>query len=556
MKLSTPQNMTDYEAEYASFSLDIPPYFNFAYDVIDHWANKDRNKLAMIWTNQAGDEQYYTFYKLSVLSNQIANMMFKQDLGKGDRIMLLLPRIPEWWTFALAAIKIGAVICPTPTIVTPQDLEYRINKGEFKMIVTDTDNLWKVLEIEKNCPSLAVKFLIGGECKSWITYEQELVYPAKASTKLSPFIGKVKTKSSDPMVIFFSSGTTAHPKMVLHSYGYPLGHMVTGKYWYDLTDSDLHFTVSDTGWAKSSWGKFYGPWMQGACVFVYDYRGKFNATELLPLIEKYGITSFCAPPTIYRMLILADLGTFDFSELRHCVSAGETLNPEVNRVWEEGTGLKIYEAYGQTETAVVIASYPCIEHRPGSIGKPVPGWIIELHDENGKPVDEGKEGRIAIKVDSNHRPAGLFCEYLSDPETTASVFINGWYYTGDKARKDKDGYYWFLGRDDDIIKSSGYRISPAEVESALIEHPAVKESAVIGSPDPIRGVIVKAFIVLNDGWTPSKKLVEELKNHVKKTTAPYKYPRLIEFVSDLPKTISGKVRRVELRNREFAKFNT
>ncbi len=554
MAKTTAQNMTDYEAEYASFSLDVPEYFNFAYDVVDAWAEKDRNKLAMIWTNQTGDERYYTFRQLRNLSNQIANMMFKQNISKGDRVMILLPRIPEWWTFALAAIKIGAIICPTPVIVTPYDLKYRINKGKFKMIVTDTDNLWKIQEIEKECPNLKVKFLVGSNCAGWINYEKELIYPVKVSTKLSPFIGKIKTKSTDPMIIFFSSGTSAEPKMVLHTQSYPLGHTVTGKYWYDITERDLHFTVADTGWAKSSWGKFYGPWMMGACIFVYDYRGKFNAIELLPLIEKYEITSFCASPTIYRMLILADLSMFDFSELKHCVSAGETLNPGVNRVWEAGTGLKIYEAYGQTESTVVLANYPCMEHRSGSIGKPVPGWIIELHDENGKPVPVGKEGRIAIKTEPK-RPVGLFCEYLDDPETTAQVFVNGWYYPGDKAKIDKDGYFWFMGREDDIIKSSGYRISPAEVESALIEHPAVKESAVIGSPDPIRGVIVKAFVILKDGWDPSESMVKELQAHVKKTTAPYKYPRAIEFVKDLPKTISGKIRRVELRERELAKAN-
>ena len=355
------------------------------------------------------------------------------------------------------------------------------------------------------------------------------------------------------MLIFFTSGTSANPKMVMHNHAYPLGHIVTGKFWYDLTETDLQFTVADTGWGKSSWGKFYGPWMQGACVFVYDYRGKFNATELLPLIEKYEITTFCAPSTIYRMLILADLSTFDFSELRHCLCAGETLNPEVNRVWEQGTGLKIYEAYGQTETVMVIGTYPCIEHRPGSIGKPAPGWKIELHDDDGNPVGVGEEGRIAIRT-RDPSPVGLFMEYLDDPEATAKVFVGDWYYTGDKAIMDEDGYFWFQGRDDDIIKSSGYRISPAEVESALMTHPCVKESAVVGSPDPIRGVIVKAFICLKDGWTGSDDLIRELQTHVKSTTAPYKYPRAIEFVEELPKTISGKVRRVELRDREIQRY--
>ena len=545
--------MMDYEETYSTFSIPVPEYYNFGFDVVDSWAKKDRNKLAMIWTNQEGEEKYYTFRQMMNLSNQIANMMFKQNIGKGDRVMILLPRVPEWWTFALAAIKIGAVICPSPVILTPPDLEYRINKGKFKMIVTNQENLWKVQEVLDQCPTLKVKFLVDGEADGWIDYQKELIYPAKASIHLSPLIRKNRTKATDPMLIFFTSGTSANPKMVMHNHAYPLGHIVTARFWYDLTENDLQFTVADTGWGKSSWGKFYGPWMQGACVFVYDYRGKFNATELLPLIEKYEITTFCAPSTIYRMLILADLSTFDFSELRHCLCAGETLNPEVNRVWEEGTGLKIYEAYGQTETVMVIGTYPCIEHRPGSIGKPAPGWKIELHDDDGNPVAVGEEGRIAIRT-RDPSPVGLFMEYLDDPEATAKVFVGDWYYTGDKATMDEDGYYWFVGRDDDIIKSSGYRISPAEVESALMTHPCVKESAVVGSPDPIRGVIVKAFICLKDGWTGSDDLIRELQTHVKSTTAPYKYPRAIEFVDELPKTISGKVRRVELRDREIQRY--
>ncbi|HJK44610.1 MAG TPA: AMP-binding protein [Methanocorpusculum sp.] len=546
-------NMTDYEETYSTFSIAVPEYYNFGFAVVDAWAKKDRNKLAMIWTNQKGEEKYFTFRHMMNLSNQIANMMFKQNIGKGDRVMIMLPRVPEWWTFAIAAIKIGAVFCPSPCILTPHDLKYRINQGKFKMIVTDMENSWKIEEILSECPTLQIKFLTDGELPGWINYQTELVHPAPASTKLIPLARSVRTKATDPMLIFFSSGTTGDPKMVLHTHAYPLGHIVTGKFWYDLTENDLHFTVADTGWGKSSWGKFYGPWMQGACVFVYDYRGKFNATELLPLIEHYEITTFCAPPTIYRMLILADLKAFDFSELRHCVSAGEALNPEVTRVWEEATGKTIYEAYGQTETVMVIGTFPCIPNKPGSIGKPAPGWCVQLHDEQGNEVPVGEEGKIAIKT-KDPSPVGLFKEYLDNPEATSAVFVNGWYYTGDKAVKDEDGYFWFMGRDDDIIKSSGYRIGPTEVESALIEHPAVKESAVVGSPDPIRGVIVKAFVILKDGWKPSDDLVKELQNHVKKTTAPYKYPRAIEFVEDLPKTISGKVRRVELRDREMKRY--
>ena len=361
-----------------------------------------------------------------------------------------------------------------------------------------------------------------------------------------------KTKSTDPLVIFFTSGTTGEPKMVLHDQSYPLGHIVTARFWHDLRTNDLHFTLSDTGWAKSAWGKFYGQWIEGSAIFVYDIRSKFNATEILPLIEKYGITTFCCPPTIYRMLILADLDKFDFTELRHCVSAGEPLNPEVIKAWKDATGLTIYEGYGQTETVLCIGTFPGMVPKFGSMGKPSPGWHIELHDDHGKPVGIHEEGRIAINM--AERPVGMFREYLNNEEENKKSFVDGFYYTGDKAYKDEDGYFWFIGRDDDVIKSSGYRIGPFEVESALIEHPAVAEAAVVGSPDDIRGLIVKAFVILKPGFKPSEPLTREIQEHVKKVTAPYKYPRAIEYTETLPKTISGKIRRKELREREMKKF--
>jgi acetyl-CoA synthetase len=354
------------------------------------------------------------------------------------------------------------------------------------------------------------------------------------------------------MLIYFTSGTTGEPKMVLHNHSHPLGHIVTARLWQDLNSNDLHFTSSDTGWAKCGWGKIFGQWIVGACVFVYDARGKFKATELLPLIEKYEISTFCCPPTIYRMLIIADLAKYDLRSLRHCISAGEPLNPEVIRIWQEETDLPIYEGYGQSETCCCIATFPCMAHKPGSMGKPSPGWRIELHDEDGKTVPLGTEGRIAINL--NPRPIGLFVEYLDNPEENAEVFKNGFYYTGDKAYMDEDGYFWFVGRDDDVIKSSGYRIGPFEVESALQEHPSVQESAVVGSPDPIRGMIIKAFIVLKAGYEPSDQLIREIQKHVKRVTAPYKYPRIIEFVDELPKTLSGKIKRGELRERELQRY--
>jgi acetyl-CoA synthetase len=363
-----------------------------------------------------------------------------------------------------------------------------------------------------------------------------------------------KTLATDPMLIYFTSGTTGEPKMVLHNHSYPLGHLVTATLWQDVGKTDVHFTSSDTGWAKCAWGKIFGQWIAGACIFVYDARGKFKATELLPLLEKYEITTFCVPPTIYRMLILADLEKFDLRELRRCTSAGEPLNPEVVRVWMEGTGRTISEGYGQTETVCCIGTFRGMETRPGSMGRPAPGWHIELHDDEGRPVEQGEEGRIAIKIDP--RPVGLFVEYMNSPEANAASFVNGFYYTGDKATMDADGYFWFVGRNDDIIKSSGYRIGPFEVESALLEHPAVQESAVVGSPDLIRGVIVKAFIVLKPGYQPSESLIRDIQSHVRKSTAPYKYPRAVEFVPELPKTLSGKIRRNELRQRELEKYRS
>ena len=542
-------NMPDYNEIYNNFHIDVPEFFNFGFDVIDAWANKDRNKLAMIWVNQDGMEQKFTFWDLMRLSNQIANIMIKYGVNKGDRVLIMLPRVPEWWTFTLALIKRGAVYCPAPTMLTPHDLKYRINIADIKVVITSREHADKIDEIARDCPSLSCKILIDGERQNWISYPVELEYPAPVSTKIVSFPGVKKTRSTDPLVIFFTSGTTGEPKMAVHDQSYPLGHIVTARFWQDIRTNDLHFTLSDTGWAKSAWGKFYGQWIEGAAIFVYDIRSKFNPTEILPLIEKYGITTFCCPPTIYRMLILADLDKFDFTELRHCVSAGEPLNPEVIKAWKDATGLIIHEGYGQTETVLCIGTFPGMTPKFGSMGKPSPGWHIELQDDNGTSVGLHEEGKIAIKLDP--RPVGMFREYLNNAEENKKAFANGFYFTGDKAYRDEDGYFWFIGRDDDVIKASGYRIGPFEVESALIEHPSVQEAAVVGSPDDIRGLIVKAFVILKPGFSPSEALVREIQNHVKKVTAPYKYPRAIEFVDALPKTISGKIRRNELRDREM-----
>lgn len=544
-------NVSDYDDLYNNFHVTVPDFYNFGFDVIDAWAKIDRNKIAMIWTNIEGDEKIFTFRDLMNRSNEAANMLLKYGVKKGDTVAIMLHRVPEWWFFAVACIKLGAIFVPCPTMLTTKDLVYRINAANVRMIITDVENAPKINQICSQCQSLKARLVVDGDCEGWISYLVELDYPAPVSNKLAVG-GLERTRSSDPMVIYFTSGTTGEAKMVLHNHALPIGHITTGAYWLDLKKNDIHMTISDTGWAKSSWGKFFGPWIQGCCSVVYDSRGKFNATELLPVLEKYGITTFCCPPTIYRMLIMADLDKFDLTTLRHCVSAGEPLNPEVIKIWEEGTGLRIYEGYGQTELTLVLGTFPNMKVKPGSMGRPSPGWHIELHDEDGKAVQTGDVGRIAIKTDP--RPVGLFIEYLGSPETTAESFHNGFYYTGDKAYMDDDGYFWFVGRDDDVIKSSGYRIGPFEVESALIEHPSVQESAVIGTPDPIRGMIVKAFVVLKPGFVPSEKLVKDIQKYVKTVTAPYKYPREIEFVEDLPKTISGKIRRNELREREMKRL--
>jgi acetyl-CoA synthetase len=544
--------MQDYDETNRNFSPDVPEYYNFGFDVIDALAVKDRNKLAMIWVDQGGREKAFTFRQLANLSNSAANMLIKYGITKGDRVAIMLHRVPEWWIFAIGCIKLGAVFCPFPTMLTAKDLTYRINAARIRMVITDRENAPKIDEICPECPSVQSRFVVDAELPGWISYPVEQDYPAPVSRRLVTIAGMERTRSTDPLVIYFTSGTTGEPRMVVHSHALPLGHVVTGAFWLDLKENDLHFTFADTGWAKSSWGKFFGPWIQGACMLVYDIRGRFKATELLPILEKYEVTVFCAPSTVYRMLILADLEKFDLTELRHCVSAGEPLNPEVIRVWKEGTGLTIYEGYGQTELVLVIGTFPCMEAKPGSMGRPSPGWHIELHDEEGKPVPQGETGRIAVRT--SPRPAGMFLCYLDDAEANKSAYRGDFYYTGDKAYQDGDGYFWFVGRDDDVIKSSGYRIGPFEVESALLEHPAVREAAVVGSPDVIRGMIVKAFVVLKDGFQPGEQLVKEIQKFAKKTTAPYKYPRAIEFVDDLPKTISGKIRRNALRERELQSY--
>jgi acetyl-CoA synthetase len=533
---------------FQDFSIEVPEYYNFGFDVIDRWAEKDPEKPAMLWVNRQGLEKRYSFGDLRSQSDRAAGILQRHGIGRGDRVLIMLPRIPEWWVLIIALVKLGAVYCPAPTILTPRDISYRVNAGRFKMAITNAENVPKIQQVRGECPSLLACMVVDGGVPGWIGYQGEIVSPLpETAGRSGP--PEEKTKASDPLLIFFTSGTTGNPKMVLHTHSYPLGHIVTARLWQDLRPSDLHYTISDTGWAKSAWGNLFGQWITGAAIFIYDARGKFNPADIPPMLERYPITTFCCPPTIYRMLVLEDLGRFNFPRLRRCLSAGEPLNPGVIRVWKEYTGLEIYEGYGQTETVLCIGTFPGMESRPGSMGIPAPGWRIELHDREGKPVGVNREGRIAISTDP--RPAGLFTGYLENEEANRKVFARGWYYTDDMAAMDESGYFWFIGRDDDVIKSSGYRIGPFEVESALMEHPAVAEAAVVGSPDVVRGFIVKAFVVLKPGYIPSESLKMELQEHVKQVTAPYKYPRVIEFAEKLPKTISGKIRRNELREREM-----
>ena len=531
-----------------NWNLTAPEYYNFATDVVDRLGNEHRNRLAMIWANQAGEEKKFTFHDFAELSNQAANLLLEEGISRGDRVFLLLPRVPEWWIFTLACMKIGAISCPSPVLLTPHDLKYRINFGRFKMVISNQENAPKVDAVFDVCPSLQKMVLVDGERSNWISYQKATAFPTSSLSRRSVLNTlNFRARSKDPMLMIFTSGTSKTPKLVLHTYDYPIGHLITAGLWQGLTEDDLHFTVSDTGWGKNLWGNIFGQWQRGACLFIYDVRGKFHAAELLPVLEKYEITSFCAPPTVYRMLVLHDLTKFDFKCLRSCTAAGEPLHAETCRLWKEGTGITIREAYGQTETAALIGNYVNVEQRIGSMGKAAPNWHIELHDDNGQPVPQGEIGRIAVRIADGERPLGLIAEYVDAPEENKTYFSNGYYYTGDKARIDADGYYWFCGRNDDIIKSSGYRISPLEVEEAVMTHPAVQEVAIVGAPDTLRGKIVKAYIVLKSGYEPSEALVRDIQKHTREETAPYKYPREIEFVAALPKSFSGKIKREVLR---------
>ncbi len=537
-------NMTDYEAECANFRLSIPSEYNFAFDTIERWAAVP-NKLAMLWLGQNGEERRITYDDFAARSNQVANALAALGIGQGERVLLIANRIPEWWETMLGLMKLGAVAVPGTVQLTAKDIAFRAGASGATTIITDAPNADKFDAVREQCPFVTHAILIGDERPGWVNYETTVA-------RQSPRYARHFTKSSDPCLIYFTSGTVGNPKMVLHSHAYPLGHTITGKYWLDLTPNDLHYNASDTGWAKAAWSSLFSPWLMGAALFVQDARGKFNPKELLELLTRYPVSTFCAPPTVYRVLVQEDLSQYRFAALRHCVGAGEPLNPEVIDAWRNATGITIRDGYGQTETVLVCGNFPPLEVRPGSMGKPSPGYDLSVIDDEGNELPPGKEGDIAIRTTPN-RPPGLFQGYYQNPEATQRAMRGNWYITGDRAYKDEAGYFWFVGRADDVIISAGYRIGPFEVESALVEHPAVVEAAVVASPDPTRGEIVKAFVILAQGYAPSDELVTELQDYVKNVTAPYKYPREIEFVDSLPKTISGKIRRVELREMERQK---
>lgn len=519
--------------------ITVPENFNFGYDIVDVYAQEDPQKKALVWCNDE-TERTFTFAEMSDLSNRAANFFRNHGIGKGDKVMLILKRRFQYWYALVGLHKLGAVAIPATHLLTKKDIVYRNCAASVKMILTvnEPEIRSHVEAALPESPTVKTVASVGGAAENWVDFDAEI-------EKESAEWNRVETKSHEPILIYFTSGTSGHPKMVCHNQAYPLGHIVTAKYWQNVEDDKLHLTVSETGWAKAAWGKIYGQWICGAVVFVYDME-HFQAKALLEKIEKYKITTFCAPPTIYRFMMLEDLSKYDFSSVKYSVVAGEPLSPEIFKLFREKTGLSLKEGYGQTELAITVMTPPWIPSKPGSMGIPVPLYNVKLVDESGQPVAVGENGQIAVDISKGH-PVSLFEGYYRDEERTKSVMHDGLYYTGDIAWQDEEGYFWFVGRADDVIKSSGYRIGPFEVESALLEHEAVFECAVTPAPDPIRGQVVKATIRLHEGFTPSEELKKELQRHVKETTAPYKYPRIIDFVDEMPKTISGKIRRAVIK---------
>ena len=545
--MSEPHNMTDYEAVRAEFRWEKRSHYNFACDVIDAWAEADPAMPAMLWVDDAGNEETRTFAEISAASKRLANVLAGEGVRRGNMVFIILGRQIAWWEAITACIRGGFVVSPGTTQLSAKDIAYRVNAASAVCIITDTANAEKVDSVLDQCPTLKSRIVVEGTRDGWLDYDEAV---AAASDDFET----ADTSVDEEALCYFTSGTTGFPKMAVHGHGYPLGHETTGRYWLDLQPGDLHWNISDTGWAKAAWSSYFGPWKLGAALFVHHTAG-FNAAGTLAMFGRYPITTMCSAPTVYRMLVREDLGSYDFGKLRHCVGAGEPLNPEIIETWRRATGHIIRDGYGQTETVLLCGNFPPLEVRPGSMGKPAPGIDLAVIGSDGEILPADKEGDIAVRVKPD-RPAGLFQGYKDEEERTAQCFKGDWYLTGDRATRDEDGYFWFVSRSDDVILSSGYRIGPFEVESALIEHPAVVESAVVSSPDETRGEVVKAFVVLAPGTKGNDALAKELQDHVKSVTAPYKYPRRIEFVDALPKTVSGKIRRVELREQEWARLGS
>lgn len=568
------------DGQLETFNVHYPDNFNFGYDVVDDIAVNDPDRRAMIWCNPEGEEHIFTFADMKRWSDKTANFLVDQGIKRGDYVLVVLRRHYQFWFVATALAKIGAVMVPATFMLKEHDLEYRLNGASISSIIcTSVGEISQIADnVIDECPTVTSRILVNGAGGGTTKYDDEGNLIAVAGTVGAALSGEEgicsvpierkgwadfnsgvraasevferrDTAAADPMLMYFSSGTSGNPKMVLHNSGYAVAHLITAKHWHNVQPDGVHFTIADTGWGKAVWGKYYGQWLMEACVLTYDFD-RFNAGEILLLISKYQVTTLCCPPTMYRLMMSENFDAYDLSSLQYSTTAGEALNPDLFNFWKEHTGLTIFEGFGQTETPLTIANLKHSTPRSGSMGKPVPLYDVEIQRDDGSRCNTGETGEICIRMEP--RPAGIMMEYYRDPEKTANAIYDGWYHTGDTAWVDEDGYFWYVGRNDDVIKSSGYRIGPFEIESELLEHEAVRECAVTGVPDPVRGFAVKATVVLADGFTGSDELTRELQAWVKHRTAPYKYPRIVEYVDALPKTVNGKIRRVAIRQKDGA----
>lgn len=569
-----------HDGQLETFSVHYPDNFNFGYDIVDDIAMNDPDRRAMIWCNPEGEEHIFTFADMKRWSDKTANFLVDQGIKRGDYVLVVLRRHYQFWFVATALAKIGAVMVPATFMLKEHDLEYRLNGASISSIIcTSVGEISQIADnVIDECPTVTSRILVNGAGGGTTKYDDEGNLIAVAGTVGAALSGEEgicaasierkgwadfnsgvraasevferrDTAAADPMLMYFSSGTSGNPKMVLHNSGYAVAHLITAKHWHNVQPDGVHFTIADTGWGKAVWGKYYGQWLMEACVLTYDFD-RFNAGEILSLISKYQVTTLCCPPTMYRLMMSENFDAYDLSSLQYSTTAGEALNPDLFNFWKEHTGLTIFEGFGQTETPLTIANLKHSTPRSGSMGKPVPLYNVEIQRDDGSRCNTGETGEICIRMEP--RPAGIMMEYYRDPEKTANAIYDGWYHTGDTAWVDEDGYFWYVGRNDDVIKSSGYRIGPFEIESELLEHEAVRECAVTGVPDPVRGFAVKATVVLADGFTGSDELTRELQAWVKHRTAPYKYPRIVEYVDALPKTVNGKIRRVAIRQKDGA----